>query len=86
MSQREQSRAVLDSQMRRWSALSCEQLAAELKELQAYELEVDSKAYQVEVQLLENTDQYLHVAISVDDGSLRRAFRPLSDSFIVQKR
>jgi hypothetical protein len=48
MSRREEWRKVLDSEVRRWSALSSEQLLAELEDLLAYEVEVDSKKYQVE--------------------------------------
>jgi len=36
--------------------MSCEHLIAELYEVRAYEVEVESKQYQVEVQLLENTE------------------------------
>ena len=85
MVQREQWRSVLNSEVQRWSALPYDQIVSELKDVQGYEIEMDSKIYQVEVQLLENTDQYLHVSVSVDDGSLRGAFRPLSESFIIKK-
>jgi hypothetical protein len=37
---------VLDSEMQRWSALSCEQLVSQLHDLQAYEVELGSKTYQ----------------------------------------
>ena len=32
-----------------------------------YEVEFEGKKYQVEVDLLENTERYLHVEVSVDD-------------------
>lgn len=66
--------------------MSCDRLIAELRDVQAYEVEVESKQYQVEVQLLENTDEYVHVAIGVDDGSLPASLSPLTESFIRQKR
>jgi hypothetical protein len=56
-----------------------------LAEEQAYAVEFEGKAYQLEVQLLEDTDKYLHVGISVDDGSIPVSFRPLSESFIREK-
>lgn len=62
-----------------------EQLVTELRELRAYQVEVESKKYQVEVQLLENTPDYIHVIVSVDDGSLPRSLVPLTHSFIKQK-
>jgi hypothetical protein len=71
MGRRERWREVLDAEMRRWSAMSCEELVAKLlDDVHAYEVEVNSQTYQVEVELLENTDRYLHVMVAVDDGSL----------------
>jgi len=82
---RETWRPVLEAEMKRWSAMSCERLAAELADDQVYEVEFESRKYQVEVELLENTAKYLHVAVSVDDGSLPASIRPLTDSFIRNK-
>jgi len=83
---REQCRPVLEAEVKRWSAKSHEQLVTELSEVRAYEVVFNSGNYQVEVQLLENTDRYVHVLVSVDDGSIRASFRPLSSSFICEKR
>jgi hypothetical protein len=44
---------VLDAEMRRWSAMAPEQLISALSDEQTYEVEFDSKKYQVEVQLLD---------------------------------
>jgi hypothetical protein len=85
MSRREEWRKVLDSELQRWSVMSCEQLVSELHDLQAYEVELDSKKYQVEVELLENTDKYVHVMVAVDDGSLPASISPLSSTFIRSK-
>jgi hypothetical protein len=85
VSRRDEWRRVLDVEVRRWSALSAERLAGELRELQAYEVEFDSKTYQVEVQLLENTETYLNVDVAVDDGSLPASIRPESHNFIYRK-
>ena len=76
---------MLDSEVRRWSAMACEQLISELRDLQAYEVELDSKKYQVEVELLENTDEYVHVMVAVDDGSLPASISPSSHTFICSK-
>ena len=65
--------------------MSCGRLAAELADDQVYAVEFDSKIYQVEVELLENTQRYIHVAVAVDDGSLPASIRPLTDSFIRNK-
>ena len=85
MSRRQEWQKILDAEVKRWSALSCGQLASELHELQAYEVEFESKQYQVEVELLENTETYLHVRVAVDDGSLPASFLPATHSFICRK-
>ena len=85
MGRREEWRKVLDSEVRRWSAIACGQLISELQDVRAYEVELDSKKYQVEVELLENTDKYVHVMVAVDDGSLPASISPLTDSFICSR-
>ena len=80
-----QWRPVLEAEMKRWSAMSCTQLASQLADVRTYEVEFGSKKYQVEVQILENTDRYVHVGVAVDDGHFWRAMRPLSSSFICRK-
>jgi hypothetical protein len=85
MKQREKWRPVLEAEMKRWSAMSCAQLASQLANVRTYEVEFESRKYQVEVQILENTDSYVHVGIAVDDGHFWRAMHPLSSSFICRK-
>jgi hypothetical protein len=86
MSEREECCKVLDSEVQRWSAMSCDQLISELRDLQAYAVELDSTKYQVEVELLENADRYVQVMVAVDDGSLPASISPLTRTFISQKR
>ena len=85
MSRRKEWQKVLDSEVKRWSAMSCGQLVSKLHEVQGYEVEFESKRYQVDVELLENTEKYLHVMVAVDDGSLPASISPLTHSFICQK-
>jgi DNA relaxase NicK len=85
MKQREPWRPVLEAEMKRWSAMSCAELASQLADVQTYEVEFESKKYQVEVQILENTNSYVHVGIAVYVGHFWRAMRPLSSSFICRK-
>jgi hypothetical protein len=75
----------LDAELKRWSAKSSEQLLAELGDVQAYEIEFENKQYQVEVEILENTEKYVHVSVAVDDGTLPASLLPLSSSFIREK-
>jgi DNA relaxase NicK len=53
--------------VKRWCAKSSEQLLAELGDVQAYEIEFENKTYQVEVEVLENTEKYVHVMVAVDE-------------------
>ena len=85
MKKKEQWRPVLDAEVQRWSAKSSAQLLEELADVQAYETEFENKSYQVEVEILENTEKYVHVSVAVDDGSLRGSNSPLSTSFICEK-
>jgi hypothetical protein len=85
MSRRKEWQKVLDSEVKRWSALPCDQLVSELHEAQGYEVEFESKQYQIEVQLLENTERHLHVMVAVDDGGLPGSILPLTYSFICEK-
>jgi hypothetical protein len=85
LKRREQWRPVLDAEVKRWSAKSYEQLTSELTEEQVYEVEFNGKNHQVEVKVVENTEKYLHVVVTVDDGSVPASFRPLSSSFIREK-
>lgn len=65
--------------------MSCNQLISELADVRAYEVEFESKKYQVEVELLENTDEYVHVMVAVDDGSLPASISPLTHDFVRKK-
>ena len=85
MTRRQEWQRVLDSEVQRWYAMSCEELLSELTDLRVYEVEVDSKKYQVEVELLENTDRYVHVMVAVDDGSLPASLSPVIRTFIREK-
>jgi hypothetical protein len=79
---REEWRPVLNAEVGRWSEKSYEQILSELPEVKVYEIEFAAKQYQVEVELLENTAEYVHVLVSVDDGSLPASLFPLSHTFI----
>ena len=78
-------RKALDSEAKRWAAMSCDELVSELHDPLAYEVELDSKTYQVEIELLENTDRYVHVMVAIDDGSLPASIFPLTRSFVRAK-
>jgi hypothetical protein len=83
---REQWQPVLEAELKRWGEKSLEQLVAELRDEQVYEVNFEGRVYQVEVQILENTETYVHVVVAVDDGSVPASLQPLSRSFIRQKQ
>ncbi|SRR5258708_4750701 len=85
MSRHDQWQRILDLQVEQWMAKSYEQISSQLSDLQAYEIEADSKTYQVEVELVERTDNYVHVIVAVDDGSLPASIAPATRSFIRHK-
>jgi hypothetical protein len=86
MTRRERWRRVLEIELERWSAMTPARLASALKEECVYEVALDSKTYQVEVQLLESTEGYFHVMVAVDDGSLPASMAPETQSFICNKK
>jgi len=85
MKQREEWRPILEAEIKRWSAKSAEELLSELSDEQCYDIEWAGKNYQIEVHLFENTNTYLLVGVSVDDGSITASFSPLSSSFRTTK-
>lgn len=86
MSRRDEWKRVLALELERWNAKPWAQARAELGDGNvAYEVEIDSKTYQVEVDLLEDSDTYLHVSVAVDDGTLPQAIMPACRSIILEK-
>lgn len=82
MKRRERWHELVETEVARWSSKSCDELRAELKDGKQYEVEFESVTYQVAVDLLEDTDRYVHVSVAVDDGSLPGSIFPAHKSFI----
>ena len=85
MADRNVWREVSEAEARRWSSLPLDQLLSELHDGQVYEVERVSKKYQVEVEVLEDTDTYVHVMVAVDDGRLPGSILPVTTTFIRSK-
>ena len=85
MKRRDAWRKVLEAEVQRWSALSAEELLAKLRDIQVYEVTLDGKRYQVEVQLLQDTPAQVQVMVAVDDGSLPASIVPVTEIFIRAK-
>ena len=76
---------LLSAETKTWAEKSYDQLRAELRDVVAFQRGEGSDAHQFEVIMLEKTDDYVHVGISVDDGSFLHSFAPPTTSFIVHK-
>ena len=85
MDRRQRWRQVLNAEVQRLSAMPYQELIAALDGVEVYEVERDGDKYQVEVSILENTERYLHVSVSVDDGSLPASIVPASRNFTRDK-
>jgi hypothetical protein len=78
-------RAIFADEVARWKARSYAELRAVLSDGVAYEREGPGGTYQIEMQLLEDRADYVHVLVSVcAPGShvFGLICRPLSESFI----
>ncbi len=85
MNRRQRWRKVLEAEVQRWSALPYDRLQAQLAATEVYEVADGPQRYQVEIDVLENTKEYVHVMLSLDDGSLPLSLVPVIDSFITNK-
>ena len=76
---------MLGAEVRHWSAIPYDKLILELRAPAVYEVERDSKMYQVEVEILSQTDSWVQVIVAVDDGTLPASIVPVTDVFICPK-
>jgi hypothetical protein len=82
MGKRESWRSTLNAEMQRWSAMSYDELIFRLRDVKSYEVDTGQNKLQVEVEIIENTPEYVHVMIGVDDSTVPHSMLPLTDSFI----
>ena len=80
-----QLQSLLDAEVDAWAKKPYATLIEELPDVVAYERGDGADAHQFEVQMLEHEPDYVHVCISIDDGSFRWSFAPLTRSFIVHR-
>lgn len=85
MKRRDVWRKVLAAEVQRWSALSADELLAKLSDIEVYEVTLDGKIHQVEVELLQDKPEFVQVMVAVDDGSLPASIRPEIEIFIRAK-
>ena len=56
-----------------------------LHDLQAYEVERDGHEYRVEVEIIENTEEYVLVIVGVNDGRRPASITSEASTFISKK-
>ena len=76
---------LLDAEVDELSRRSHSRLAHELSDVLACERGDGASYHQSEAQMIENEPDYVHIVISIDDGSLLRSIAPISRSFIVHR-
>ena len=76
---------LLDAETSNWSQKSFANLIKELTDVVAYERGSEADFHQFEVQMIEHEPDYVHVIVSIDDGSFVRFCAPLSRGFIVHR-
>lgn len=81
----DQLRSCLDREVGTWCQKDYPTLLKELRDEVTYEGNEGQAKYQVEIQLIERESDYLHVMVSVDDGSFWRSCKPLTHSFLVYR-
>ena len=81
MKRRKQWHAVLDHEVQRWSNMPYDELICCLRDQHVYEVEFNSKKYQVEIEILNSTGQSVQVMMAVDDGSLPASLSPATEVF-----
>ena len=76
---------MLDAEVDELSRRSYARLVDKLSDILAYERGDGASCHQFEVQMIEHEPDYVHVLVSIDDGSFLRSVSPLSRSFIVYR-
>ena len=76
---------LLDAETSDWSQKSFASLAEELTDVVAYQRGNEADYHQFEVQMIEHEPDYVHVIVSIDDGSFLKSFAPLTRGFIVHR-
>ncbi len=76
---------LLDAETDGWSRKSIDSLVEELTDVVSYARGSEADFHQFEVQMIEHEPDYVHVVVSIDDGSFLKSFAPLTRGFIVHR-
>jgi hypothetical protein len=80
-----QLRELLSQEMLAWAERSPADIVAELAKPQTYRRGTGDTWHEIELTLLEATDDYIHVGTSINDGSLVWALKPITSSFLIYR-
>jgi hypothetical protein len=80
-----QLRELLSQETLAWAERTPADIVAELAKPQTYRRGTGGTWHEIEVTLLEATDDYIHVKTSISDGSLVWALTPLTSSFLIYR-
>ena len=76
---------LLDAETSKWWQKPFAKLIDELTDVATYARGSEADFHQFEVQMIEHEPDYVHVLVSIDDGSLGRFCAPLTRSFIIHR-
>jgi hypothetical protein len=80
-----QLRELLMQETLAWAARSPTDIVADLAKPAIYRRGAGDTWHEIEVMLLESTDDYIHVKTSIHDGSLVWALKPITSSFLIYR-
>src|SRR5262245_50204096 len=80
-----QLRELLSQETLAWVERSPADIVAELAKPQTYRRGTGGGWHEIEVTLLEATDDFIHVKTSIHDGSLVWALKPITSSFLIYR-
>lgn len=80
-----QLRALLSQELLSWTEMSPADIVANLGEPKIIKRGDGDGWHEFEVTLLEATDDYIHVKVSIHDGSLGWTLKPLAASFLIYR-
>jgi hypothetical protein len=80
-----QLRELLSEETLAWAERSPADIIADLAKPQTYRRGTDDAWHEIQVTLLEATDEYIHVKTSIHDGSLVWALTPIASSFLIYR-
>ena len=80
-----QLRELLSQETLAWAERSPADIVAELATPQTYRRGAGDTWHEIEVTLLEATEDYIHVKTSINDGSLVWALTPITSSFLIYR-